>query len=36
MEMFFSLMARSKGSTVQGVLRSCGVSELFLMPPAIA
>ena len=27
MEMFFSLMARSKGSTVQGVPRSCGVSE---------
>ena len=27
MEMFFSLMARSKGSTVQGVLMSCGVSE---------
>ena len=27
MEMCFSLMARSKGSSVQEVLRSCGVSD---------
>ena len=27
MQVFFSLVARSMGSTVQGVFKSCGVSE---------